>query len=209
MALDDALPPARLPATPAPGEIARHFPSTYGISVDADTLHLLPARQRVGLHGARLPEPPEAVLIDRVLQLVEAGLLRGVERIVLLPSRGTARYGSYLDGVIRLGVDAASRRVRDPEFGGRYSVFTTTLLHEIGHAVFAAWLSDRQRSDVVDAYLDRLSQRRSPVEEEPTPEAAEHFFVDLVTGALLRVESKSASIREARALLQDLGVPLT
>ncbi len=111
--------------------------------------------------------------------------------------------------MIRLGTDAASRRVRDTELGGNYSLFTTTLLHEIGHAIFTTWLSDRQRGVVVDAYLDRLAEGRSRWEEEPTTAAAEHFFVALVTGVFLRVESPSASLAEARALLRDLGVPLS
>ena len=165
-------------------------------------------QEPVSFAGACLPEPPEAVLMDRVLQLVPLELLRGVERIVMLPSRGTARYGSYLNGSIRLGVDAASRRQPDAEFGNRYSLFTTTLLHEVGHAIHQVWLTNEQRAKVVDAYLDRFIEREQDEDGEPTMWQAEHFFIDLITGVLLRVDSASASLAEARAVLGELGVPL-
>jgi hypothetical protein len=146
--------------------------------------------------------------MDRVLQLVPREMLRGVERIVMLPSRGTARYGSYLNGIIRLGVDAASRRLPDGEFGSRYSLVTTTLLHEIGHAIHQVWLTNEQRAKVVDAYLDRFIERRGEEDGEPTTRQAEHFFIDLVMGVLLRVDTASASLAEAGAVLGELGVPL-
>ena len=146
--------------------------------------------------------------MDRVLQLVPVEMLRGVERIVMLPSRGTARYGGYLNGIIRIGTDAASLRTPDAEIGGRFSTFTTTLLHEVGHAIYQVWLTDDQRAQVIDTYLDRFIQRGPRGGEEPTASQAEHFFVDLVIGVLLRVDTQSASLGEARVLLEALHVPL-
>jgi hypothetical protein len=112
------------------------------------------------------------------------------------------------NGIIRLGVGAASRRMPDGEYGGRYSVFTTTLLHEVSHAIYQGWLSDEQRAMVIDEYLNRLIRLGPRAGEEPTTVEAEHFFVDLVTGVLLRVDTRSASLSEARVLLRELGVPL-
>jgi hypothetical protein len=206
MPLDGTLPSPGLSSRPVAAEIMRHFPRAYGVRVDAAGVDLVPGQDLMGFEGARLPEPPEAVLMDRVLQLVPVELLRGIERIVMLPSRGTDRYGGYLNGIIRLSADAASRRIRDPEFGGNYSVFTTTLLHEVGHAVYQRWLTDDQRAQVIDLYLDRFIQRPPPGVPEPTTSGAEHFFVALLSSALLGAGSSWGTPRVARESLEIVGV---
>lgn len=206
MPLDDELPTPRRPARLEPEQIVHHFLEEFGVRVDRDHLDLVPERERMGFENARLPEPPEAVLMDRVLQLLPVDLLRGVERIVILPSRGTARYGGYLNGIIRLGVDAAWRRTRDNEFGGNYSLFTTTLLHEVGHAVYQRCLTDSQRTQVTDFYLEWFVQRQPLGVPEPTPAGDEHIFVALLSAALLSSESPWGTTREAREFLDALGV---
>lgn len=208
MPRDDALPTSRLQPHVGREQVVRHFPEAFGVRVDREGLDLVQERERISFEGARLPEPPEAVLMDRVLQLVPVEMLRGVERIVILPSRGTARYGGYLNGIICLGTDAATRRLADAEFGGRFSLFTTTLLHEVSHAIYQVWLTHQQRAEVIDAYLDRFIEREQDEDGEPTTRQAEHFFIDLVMGVLLRVDTALASFAEARALLGQLGVPL-
>jgi len=51
-------------------------------------------------------------VLDRVLQLVPPRLLRGIERIVVLPTRGTARPGGYLSSCFNLQERAAARERR-------------------------------------------------------------------------------------------------
>src|SRR5438067_2290547 len=107
MPLDDELPPSRLPLDVQADEIAQHFLAAFGVRVDVEGLDALPGWERLSLAGARLPEPPEAVLLDRVLQLVPRALLVAVERIVIVQSRGTARYGGSRSGIVRVSAQEA------------------------------------------------------------------------------------------------------
>src|SRR5258707_401752 len=152
MPLDDELPPSRLPSQVQAQQIARHFPEAFGVRVDLDDLDTLPALERQSLFGARLPEPPEAVLLDRVLQLIPKALLAPAERLVMLPSRGTARPGGSRSRIVRLSAQEARVREGDPRYGRAFSMFTTTLLHEIGHLVFAETLAETQREQVSADY---------------------------------------------------------
>jgi len=205
MPLDDALPPSRLPVRPTADQIASHFVEAYGIRVDVQGLETLPERARLGLAGARPPEPPDAMLIDRVLQVAPRAMLRGVKRIVVL-GRGTARYGGYLNGIVRLGASSADRRTRDADFGGRFSVFVTTVLHEIGHSVYLDLLAPEQHTALTDTYLDRFIRERPRGAQEPSEGGAEHFFVALLTAALLRTDSSSGTAHQARSVLELLRV---
>ncbi len=94
MPVDNTLPPSRLPAYPASEQIVRHFPATFGVQVDLSGLDALPVQERLTLLGARLPEPPEAVLLDRILELVPAGMLPAIGRIVMLDSLAVGRLGT-------------------------------------------------------------------------------------------------------------------
>src|SRR5947209_7757790 len=131
MLLDHELPPSRLPSSVQVPQIDRHFLEAFGIRVDLDGLDALPALERQRLASARPLEPPEAVLLDRVLQLVPRELLQSVERVCMLQTRGTARFGGSLQGIIGLSAEEARVRERDRRFTGSFSLFTTTLLHEL------------------------------------------------------------------------------
>src|SRR3954465_10021815 len=89
MPADDTLPASRLPLLPDPAQVLRYFPEVFGIREDTEGLDALPEPDRLRLAGARPLEPPEAVLLDRVLQLVPTPLLRPIERIIVVPTRGT------------------------------------------------------------------------------------------------------------------------
>src|SRR5919197_1554782 len=99
MPLDDVLPSSRLPHEPAGGQIVAHFHTAHGVRVDWDDLTM---NERLGLAGARLPEPPEAHLLDRVLQLVPRALLQPVQRILIVDNGAVGRFGGYLAGLVRL-----------------------------------------------------------------------------------------------------------
>ena len=47
-------------------------------------------------------------------------------------------------------------REGDPRYGRAFSLFTTTVLHEIGQVVFEASLSPIQQEQVSEMYLDFL-----------------------------------------------------
>ncbi len=185
MPVDDDHPASRLPARVEQEQFIQHFPAAFGVRVDVDGLDVVQEREHVSFEGARLPEPP---------------------RIVVLPSRGTARYGNYLNGIIRLRADASWRRTRDGQFGGNYSLFTTTLLHEVGHAVYERWLTDEQRRRMADLYLNWFIRRQPPGIPEPSARGAEHFFVALFSAAVLRADTEWGTTREAREFLDALGV---
>ena len=95
MPLDDELPPSRLPIDVQPEQ----FRSAFGVPVDLNGLDALPAPERQSLRSAR---PPKAVLLDRVLQLLPEALLVPVERVVIMPTRGTARPGGSRNRIVRL-----------------------------------------------------------------------------------------------------------
>src|SRR6266496_1390680 len=129
MPVDDTLPPSRLPALLELDQILGHFPAAFGIRVDTAWLDALPVSERQRYATARLPEPPEAVLLDRVLQLVPRRLLQGIDRIVVLPTRGTGRPGGYLNGILSVSASEADVRRPDSDYSNRFSVFATTLVH--------------------------------------------------------------------------------
>src|SRR6266508_110988 len=168
MPFDDSLPPSRLPAFPELDQVLAHFPDAFGIRVDTDGLDRLPAVERQRYAAARLPEPPESVHLDRVLQLVPLRLLSGIERILVLPTRGTARPGGYLNGIVSVSAAEADARRPDPEYGDRFSVFKTTVLHEIGHAIFETVLTPEQQEAVRTDYLEELADLGDLSASEPS-----------------------------------------
>jgi hypothetical protein len=206
MPVDDELPPSRLPNDVQAPQVVAHFPETFGIRVDLDDLDALPALERQSLSGARLPEPPEAVLLDRVLQLLPDALLAPVQRVVILPSRGTARQGGSRGGIVRLSAQEARVREGDPRFGRAFSLFTTTLLHEIGHVVFAAVLTEAQRERMYTAYMEGLERLPALPAGEPSPAGVEHYFIGLLTAAVLGRGEPPITAGIARRALAVLGV---
>src|SRR5207244_565864 len=79
----------RLPARTSADQMADHFAGTYGVRVDLGALDVLPAHVRLSLAGARPPEPAEAALLDRVLQVVPAPLLKAVDRLLIVDTGET------------------------------------------------------------------------------------------------------------------------
>lgn len=86
------------------------------------------------------------------------------------------------------------------------SFVTTTLLHEVGQAVYQSWLSNAQRRRVADLYLNWFIRRPPPGIPEPKTRGAEHFFVALFCAALLRVDTERGTTQEARSFLDTLEV---
>jgi hypothetical protein len=191
MAVDDTLPPSRLPADTGAADVARHFGAAHGVQVDLDGINQLPERVRLSLGGARLLEPPEAVLLDRVLQLVPPPLLRAVDRVLIVDTGETGRTGTYDGRIVRIRTPALRLREGDPLFGGRFSVFTTTVLHEVGHAVYEEWLTPRQRDVLLEDYIAFLSRSGASTEGEPKETGVQHHLVALLLTALLGYGSPS------------------
>jgi hypothetical protein len=208
MPLDQSLPPSRLSADPSAEETVRQFSSVLGVRVDLEGLNTLPAQERLSLAGARLPEPPEAVLLDRVLQLVPPVLLRPVERIVIVQSRGTARFGGSRGRIVRLSAQEARVGEADPRYGGGFSLFTTTVLHEVGHVVFEACLTAEQRDQLSDEYIEELDARPSIPPGAPTQLGLEHYFIRFFVAALPGRGESPLSGSAARRRLAELGVEL-
>lgn len=209
MPSDDDLPPSRLPERVEQEQIVRHFSEAFGIRVDVEGIEALPASERLSLAGARPPEPPEAVLLDRVLQLVPAALLTPVARIVMLPSRGTAREGGSRNRIIRLSAHEARMYEGDPRYGRAFSVFTTTVLHEIGHVVFEECLSDAQQRLLADEYLKALIAADEEVPPgEPSDVGVHHHFIRYFIAALLGQGEPGVGAGESRWRLADLGLDL-
>src|SRR5262245_60780651 len=148
MPFDDSLVPSRLPALPSAAQIVQHFPLAFGVRVDVEGLDTFPALERLRLKHARPPEPPEAVLLDRVLQLAPPALLVPIRRVLILGTRGTARMGGHRQGIVRVSAQEARTREGDARYGNRFSLFTTTVLHEIGHAVWDLCLTPAQRGTI-------------------------------------------------------------
>lgn len=179
-----------------------------GVRVDLHALDALPALERLSLAGARLPEPPEAVLLDRVLQLVPAPLLAAVDRVLIVDTGETARPGSYHGRMVRIRTPALDLRRGDPDYGNRFSVFTTTVLHEIGHAVYEELLTPRQRDLVLDDYIAFLDRSGASTEGEPTEAGVQHHLVAVTLTALLGYGRPFISVSQARAAWEKLGVPI-
>jgi hypothetical protein len=205
MPSDDTLPPSRLPAFPEIDEILAHFPAAFGIRVDTDGLDRLPAVERRRYAAARPPEPPEAVLLDRVLQLTPLRLLWGVERIVVLPTRGTARPGGYLNGIVSLSAAEADARRSDPEYENRFSVFTTTVAHEIGHAIFATMLSAEEQYRVVGDYVAEPTRLAA---DELLDNDIQHHFIGIFIPALLGYGRAPRTAGASRRKLAEFGLEL-
>jgi hypothetical protein len=202
MPLDASLPASQLARATAE-EILRHFHAAYSVRVDLEDV---PAAERLSLVGARLPEPPEARLLDRVLQVVPPGLRRAVDRILIVDNGVAGQYGGYRSGIIRIYTPALRLTLADPAAASRYSYFTTTVLHELGHAVYDR-LSADQRGAVADLYLDFLIEGL-PASVEPTPKGAEHYFVDLVVAALLGLGAHGMGVNAVRERVRALGIEL-
>jgi hypothetical protein len=169
------------------------------------------AQERLRLAGARLPEPPEAVLLDRVLQVVPAALLEPIERVLIVQSRGTARMGGHRNGIVCVSAQEARLREGDVGYGGGFSLFTTTVLHEIGHAVWDLHLTAAQRTQLGDDYLGTLVEEEEEGEvapDRPSESEAEHFFVDLFVAALLGQGRPGSGAGAARRRLAVLGLEL-
>ena len=119
MPADETLPPSRLPRLVGADQIASHFPEAFGIRVDTDDFDSLPPSLRLRLNRTRLPEPPEAMALDRVLQVVPPSALRLIERVLINDAGVTGHLGVYASGVICLGTDALRLRQPDRQFAGR------------------------------------------------------------------------------------------
>jgi hypothetical protein len=206
MPVDRPLPPPRLSLRASAGEIVQHFPERSGVRVDLAALDALPALERLSLAGARLPEPPEAVLLDRVLQLVPAPLLAAVDRILIVDTGETGRPGSYLGRIVRVRTPALRLREGDPVYGGQFSVFTTTVLHEIGHAVYEELLTPRQRDLVLVDYISFLERSGAPSDGEPTEAGVQHHLSALLLTALLGYSKPFMSVVYARSVLAEIGI---
>lgn len=208
MPLDDSLAPSRLPALPSAAQVIRHFPAAFGIGVDVEGREALPPLERLRLERARLPEPPEAVLLDRVLQLVPPALLGPIRLVLILETRGTARMGGHWQGIVRVSAQEARTREGDVRYGNRFSLFTTTVLHEIGHAVWDLCLTPAQRARFGDYYLDALIEGEEGefAADEPSEAAAEHHLVDLLLAALLGHGQPGFGAGMARRQLAALGL---
>ena len=183
MPADRSLPRAQLSPRASPDEIVRHFATDVGVRVDLRELVALPALERLSLAGARLPEPPEAVLLDRVLQLVPAPLLAAVDRVLIVDTGETGRPGTYHGRIVRIRTPALDLRRGDPDLENRFSLFTTTVLHEIGHAIYEEWLTPEQRDVVLDDYISFLARSGAPTEGEPREIGVQHHFVALLLTA--------------------------
>ena len=80
-------------------------------------LESLLATVRSSIRGTRLPELPEAVLLDRVLQLVDRHVRAVVERVLLIAGGETVRMGGFAAGIGRLR-RCATRRAAHLAVGG-------------------------------------------------------------------------------------------
>jgi hypothetical protein len=101
-----------LPARATLQEIVRYFPVAHAARVD---LAELPPAERSSLILARLPELPEALLLDRVLQLLPPMLAGAADRILIVDSGVAGQLGSYRAGIIRLFVAALLHFGREPQ----------------------------------------------------------------------------------------------
>jgi hypothetical protein len=203
---DHALPPSRLPARSSADQIAHYFAATHGVRVDLGALDLLPAHVRLSLAGARPPEPPEAALLDRVLQVIPAPLLRAVDRLLIVDTGETGRPGSYDDRTIRIRTPALDLSRGDPEYGNEFSVFTATVIHELGHAVYEELLNEQQRDLVLASYAAFLDQLGVPA-GEPTVPGTQHHLSALLLTALLGHGRQLMSVTYAQSVLAEVGIP--
>jgi hypothetical protein len=208
MSLDRALPPSQLPTHPNAAQIARYFAERCGVRVDLAGLDMLPAYVRLSLQGARLPEPPEAAMLDRVLQLIPTPLLKAVDRVPVVDTGETGRPGSYDARIIRVRTPALKLRNGDPEYGKEFSIFTTTVIHELGHAVYEELLTDHQRDLVLASYVAFLDQLGTPPADEPTDAGVQNHFVALLLTVLLGRGTPFRIVAYAQSVLDEVGLSM-
>lgn len=202
------MPPTRLAPRVSQDEIVRHFAEVCGIPVDLEDLDTLPPWLRLRLAGARLPEPPEARLLDRVFQVVPPAVLRLVSRMFIVDAGITAHLGAYGGGVIRLGRGALRLRLPDEQFPDHLSILVGTVLHEFGHAAYQGLLTPAQRRTAEDLYLEYLLGPGQRVAADLTPGEAEHHFVALFVAATARLGYGGFGPTTVREQLRRLGVPM-
>jgi hypothetical protein len=205
MPVDDSLPQPLLPPRASRDEIARHVPTTFGPRVDVNGV---PEAEMLRLAGARLPDVNEARLLDRVLQLVPPPLLSAVTRILIVDNGMVGLLGRYRARIVCLYTPVLRLSLADPRYRRRFSLFTTTTLHEIAHGVYAERLTGAQRRRVVDLYLDQVSSSEPFGHAEPSEHSAEHYFVNLFVAGLLGFGDPPLGVSGVRHLLRDLGVTL-
>ena len=207
MPRDDPLPPSRLPPRVSQDEIVDHFAAVCGVRTDLEDVDTLPPWLRLRLADARLPEPPEARLLDRALQVVPRAVLQLVSRIFIVDAGITAHLGAYGGGVIRLGSGALRLRLPDEQFPKHLSILTGTVLHEFGHAAYQDLLTPAQRSAADVLYLQYLLGPGHRVTADLTPGEAEHHFVALFVAATTRLGYGGFGPATVREQLRSLGVP--
>jgi hypothetical protein len=204
MPVDRSLPPPRLSRRASVSEIVRHFREAFGVRVDLEGLELLAPLARLRLAGARLPEPPEAVLLDRILQVVPLIFLAAVDRVLIVDSGETGRLGSFDSGIVRVRTPALHLHQEDPDINGHFSLFTTTVLHEIGHAAYERILSKSQCDLVLTSYLAFLDRFPVTPAGEPSEAGVQHHFVAVLLTAILGQPTPFRSVAYARSVLADL-----
>ncbi|MBI3971150.1 MAG: hypothetical protein HY332_07650 [Chloroflexi bacterium] len=126
----------------------------------------------------------------------------------MLPTRGTARLGGFLNGIVRLSALEADVRRPDAEYGNRFSLFTTTTLHEIGHAIFETALSASQQDIVMSDYLETLDAGVSVPAGEPSDQGTQHLFIDFLVSALLGYGRPPRSAGASRRRIAAFGLDL-
>ena len=94
----------------------------------------------------------------------------------------------------------------DPRYGRAFSLFTTPLLHEIGHVAFAEALTETQREQVFAWYVDNLDRLPVMPAGEPSQAGLEHFFIGLFIAALLGRGEPPIAAGVARRSLAALGL---
>jgi hypothetical protein len=100
------------------------------------------------------------------------------------------------------------RTSADPEFGNRFTVFTTTVLHEIGHAAFLTALTPAQQDVVLDRYIKILTARGDNPPGEPSQQGTEHHFIDHFLPALVGYGRPPFGAAASRRALADFGLDL-
>ncbi|HET6318963.1 MAG TPA: hypothetical protein VFG86_21115, partial [Chloroflexota bacterium] len=143
----------------------------------------------------------------RVLQVVPPVALRLIERVLIVDAGITGQLGVYASGVVRLGTDALRVRQPDRQFASRLSIFSGTVLHEIGHAVYHRLLTTAQRFAAESLYLDSQQAETDGV-AELAAEEAEHHFVALFVAAAAGISYGPFGPASVREMLANLGVPM-
>jgi len=85
-------------------------------------------------------------------------------------------------------------------------VFTTTVVHELGHAVYEELLTDGQRELLLGDYVAFLDKLPRPPANEPTTDGVQHHLIALLLAATLGYGTLFVSVARARSSLNALGV---